>query len=269
MMDSSPDSSIGIPPTPSAWREKATGVLRIVSVVLVVLILLPQGSVRVPHAALFTAAMAGLGAGGVFLIGEPRKTQVVHQAVISGLVLLLIWVAVQTVPLPGGLFGNPIWNTAGAVLGPLDPRITIQPADTQAASVFLALPLISFTTLLILNQGDEAAVRLIRQLAWVGGTVAAFAILQFQLFPETLLFGEKQAYIDSLTATFVNRNTAATFLGLTALALLVVLVLDGRSLKMAEVLRWLAGSHRRSRPKIGWRLPTTACYWLARSQRSF
>ncbi len=131
-------------------------------------------------------------------------------------------------------------------------------ADTQAASVFLALPLISFTTLLILNQGDEAAVRLIRQLAWVGGTVAAFAILQFQLFPETLLFGEKQAYIDSLTATFVNRNTAATFLGLTALALLVVLVLDGRSLKMAEVLRWLAGSHRRSRPKIGWRLPTTA-----------
>jgi uncharacterized membrane protein len=66
---------------------------------------------------------------------------------------------------------------------------------------------------------DDKAERAFKVLAIGGGLIAALSLLQFLLLPNFLVFGEKRYYLDSLTTFFVNRNTAATLLGLTVLCL--------------------------------------------------
>lgn len=259
----------------SALKVAATGVMRWLLIGLVFLVLLPQGSVRVTHAAAFAAVAAASAALAILLFGEAGKTRVVHRAVLVGLALLVGWVGVQTTPLEGWSAANPLWGSAEVILGPLSPTISIQPWDGRSATVYLALPILVFCGCLTLFPDDDSALWLLRRLAWLGGAIAAWAIFQFEFFPDTLLFDTKRVYLDSLTGTFVNRNTAATFLGLTALALLLVLVLDARSLRIADLVRWLTSSQvRRSAPRVGWRFPlgilllaaTLAALFLTRSR---
>ncbi|MBR7517855.1 hypothetical protein KC217_19455, partial [Mycobacterium tuberculosis] len=65
-----------------------------------------------------------------------------------------------------------------------------------------------------------------------GAVLAAGGIVQDLAAPRTLLIFEKTSYVGDLTLSFVNRNTAATFLGV-----LLLLVL-GRLLQHYDTLRF-------------------------------
>jgi hypothetical protein len=66
-------------------------------------------------------------------------------------------------------------------------------------------------------------------LAVGAGLISLFGLGQFLLFPKMLLTESKRYYLDSLTAVFVNRNTAATFLGLSFLILATFASENGRA----------------------------------------
>ncbi|MGO8388838.1 1,4-beta-xylanase, partial [Rhizobium johnstonii] len=88
--------------------------------------------------------------------------------------------------------------------------------------LWVALPFFTFLTGLLLCDTDQRARKVLTGLWLTAGIIAVFGLLQFLLFPNILIVVEKRAYLDSLTAVFVNRNTAATFLGLGTLLMLTL-----------------------------------------------
>jgi hypothetical protein len=50
--------------------------------------------------------------------------------------------------------------------------------------------------------------------AVIGLAYALYGILSFYLIPGTLLWFQKYAYLESVTSTFINRNSYATYAGL-------------------------------------------------------
>ncbi|MGO7544055.1 1,4-beta-xylanase, partial [Rhizobium ruizarguesonis] len=83
---------------------------------------------------------------------------------------------------------------------------------------------------------DQRARKVLAGLGLSAVIIAVFGLLQFLLFPSILIFIEKHAYLDSLTAVFFNRNTAATFLGLGTLLMLTLVrnVTKGRATRRID-----------------------------------
>lgn len=92
-----------------------------------------------------------------------------------------------------------------------------------------SLPLGSFMLGLILYAKDKNAIHALRGASIFGSIIAILSIIQFTVDDNSLLFGAKHFYLDSLTATFVNRNTAATFLGMTLILILAELTYSSYS----------------------------------------
>ncbi|MET3614953.1 hypothetical protein ABID16_003296 [Rhizobium aquaticum] len=127
--------------------------------------------------------------------------------------LLALWACSQALRFEGNPFANPVWKSASEVLGALPGSISIVPADTLATIIPVLLPFAVFTTGVLLFQSDASATRLLRFLAISGGLVALYGLIQFEFFPDYLMFRKKDYYLDDLTSVLVNRNSIATYLG--------------------------------------------------------
>jgi hypothetical protein len=128
------------------------------------------------------------------------------------LAALLACAALQA--FPSSEFANPAWKSVSDNLGPVAGTISVAPGMTLDALTALALPFLAFIAALSLFQGDDEALLLWRALAYFGAGYAVFGILQDALLPEQILLETKRFYIGSLTASFINRNTAGTFFGI-------------------------------------------------------
>ncbi|MBY5588545.1 O-antigen ligase family protein [Rhizobium leguminosarum] len=189
---------------------------------LVILTLIPFGSVT-PLAFAFAAiGMFALAIISGLLFGEPRQSRWVFSVALFLLVVLAGWTFIQTIELPSNWLANPAWNAARDLAGVQYAAISVEPADTLASILWIALPFVTFLTGLLLCDTDQRARKVLTGLGLTAGIVAVFGLLQFLLFPNILIVVEKRAYLDSLTAVFVNRNTAATFLGLGTLLMLTL-----------------------------------------------
>ena len=126
---------------------------------------------------------------------------------------------VQSVQLSNHPLEHSIWRLVRDNLGPVKGAISVAPAQTRASLVAFS-PLLAFILSLALFQTLPYALTMLKRLSYFSAAVAFYGILQHLLFPLQLGFGEKIFYLDSLTAFFVNRNSAGTFLGVgTTLAL--------------------------------------------------
>jgi len=109
---------------------------------------------------------------------------------------------------------HPIWQEAQKALGvPLQPSVSI--ARNQPWFE-LGRPLVCMLAIAcgFLVGGDrERARQLIKVIAWSGAAYAAYGILAHLFDPTRLLWREKEAYLASVTGTFINRNTAAAYFG--------------------------------------------------------
>ncbi|MEO1065964.1 MAG: O-antigen ligase family protein [Pseudomonadota bacterium] len=111
-------------------------------------------------------------------------------------------------------------NAVFSLVGDSDlPELTT-PSNTVmviATELSRALPFLSvllfFTGCIAIIQSRLSANRMIDFCANFGIVFAIFGLIQFLLFPDRLLIFEKKAYLDSLTSFLVNRNHAATFIG--------------------------------------------------------
>jgi O-antigen ligase len=120
---------------------------------------------------------------------------------------------------------HPIWAKASQALGqPLAPSVSI----TRGQPLFaLGAPLANILALLlglIVGVDSDRARRGVGVMAWAGVGYAVYSIPAFLFDPTALLWREKTAYVESLTGTFVNRNTAAAYFGSCAAVWLVLLM---------------------------------------------
>ncbi len=120
---------------------------------------------------------------------------------------------------------HPIWMKASAALGTdLEPSASIargQPWFALGASIADMLALILG---LVVGSNRLHARRTLDVIAWSGGAYALYGILALAFDPTAILWREKVAYLGSLTATFINRNTAAAYFGSCSVVWLLLLL---------------------------------------------
>ena len=119
---------------------------------------------------------------------------------------------------------NPIWKQAQTVLGvPLVGSISIA---RNRPWFELGRPLVCMLALscgFLVATDSGRARQLLNVIAWSGVVYAAFGIVAHIFDPTHILWREKEAYLNSVTGTFINRNTAGAYFGSCALVWSVLL----------------------------------------------
>lgn len=175
---------------------------------------------------------------GLAVAGVPKWAGQALWVVVGLLALVLAWTAFQNSPLSRP-WSHDAWIRAGMWLSQDRMQISVSPGADVVAFIKIALPLGVFALGLILLQDDERSMRVLQAVNFIGFAIAVFSILQFLWFPKTLVSSEKIYYLDSLTAPFVNRNTAATFYGSASLLSASLLIRRLEPLNLASVLQRL------------------------------
>jgi O-antigen ligase len=138
--------------------------------------------------------------------------------------LVAAWAVFQS--LPWNLMGwhHPIWDRASEVLGfTLDASIGL---DREAAFVRLFRLTIYagfFTVAWQAARRSEGAGALVGAVALIGTAYSLYGLIEFASPHPHILWFPKDAYAEDVTGTFVNRNSFATFAGLSLIADLALL----------------------------------------------
>ncbi len=198
----------------------------------------PYGSMNPPVIAFWcivlgiaaiTASPRGLRAGQLALVGLAGIVVTAYGLVLHEQLAANPWFATF----------HPIWRETSEVLGiPIEPSVSIardQPFFALGASLVDMLVLIcSF----VVCTDRHRASQLLRVVAWSGAAYAIYGIAAFLIEPTKILGREKLAYLDVLTSTFVNRNTAAVFFGSCALVWLLLLCERIRRQFPSGLIQW-------------------------------
>jgi O-antigen ligase len=109
---------------------------------------------------------------------------------------------------------HPIWREAEAALHlPIEPIVSIARNQPWLELGRPLLCVLSIACGFLIGADQRRARRLIRFVAWSGAAYAAYGILAYIFDPTHILWREKEAYLGSVTGTFINRNTAAAYFG--------------------------------------------------------
>ena len=118
---------------------------------------------------------------------------------------------------------HPLWSIASDALGTqLDPSISIARHEPYFA---LGQPLVCMLALVggfvvCLDRGRART--LLWVLAWSGVAYALYGVAAHLIDPTKILWRDKSAYVANVTATFINRNTAAVYFGSCAVVCLML-----------------------------------------------
>jgi O-antigen ligase len=119
---------------------------------------------------------------------------------------------------------HPIWSEASEILGlPVTPSVSIVRYQPWFE---LGRPLACMLALacgFLVGTESRRARQLLKVIAWSGLGYAIYGILAYTFDPTRILWREKDAYLLSVTGTFINRNTAAAFFGSCAIVWSVLL----------------------------------------------
>jgi O-antigen ligase len=80
-------------------------------------------------------------------------------------------------------------------------------------------------------------------MAWAGAGYAIYGIFALLFEPTTVLWREKTAYVGNLTATFINRNTAAAYFGSCSVVWFVLLMEAVRGRLPRGAIEWRKVPH--------------------------
>lgn len=129
---------------------------------------------------------------------------------IAVVLLFLLLAQTRWPALPGQM--DPVLAEAGRLLDRSFPdRVSSSASTPWHALGPNLLFLLAFTRAYLMARDDQQATRVLLFIAFYAGLLAIYGIVAFTIAPEQLLGRQKTAYLGNLTATFVNRNTAAAF----------------------------------------------------------
>jgi O-antigen ligase len=126
-----------------------------------------------------------------------------------------VWIYVQAATWTPAQLHNPIWELERRGLDVYIPgSITINRSETAIALLRLLTEGAVFWLYLQLCRLPQRAYRSVQVVAFIGAVYAVYGIVAFYVFPGTILWFPKTYYLDSVTSTFINRNSYATYAGL-------------------------------------------------------
>jgi O-antigen ligase len=174
------------------------------------------------NAALFGALVIAYEAG-VLWRGRAHAVAVRRVALLAACITVVaIWCLLQASTWLPASSQAPIWQLARETLQTnIAGSISVNRDATIVALLRLLTAACAFWLMLQLCRSSVRARRLVGALAVVGAGYAAYGIVAFFGFPGTILWFTKFHYLDSLTATFVNRNTYAAYGGIGLVCALV------------------------------------------------
>ena len=214
-----------VPPGRAAetWLHRAL-------LLVVALAALPLGSNRpLPAAALALAVGLLMALWGLLAATSALRVRVGPARLIWPLALygaVCLWILLQWLPGVPAPFADPAWREASRILGmEVAGRMSVDPEATLTGLMHLLTYAGVFWLSLQLLREPERARSALRAVALIGALYALYGLVVFFAGNEWILIYRKWAYRDTLTSTFVNRNSYATFAGLTLLCA-VALLLD-------------------------------------------
>ena len=129
--------------------------------------------------------------------------------------LTCVWILVQASTWIPAWFENPIYQYGRETLNiDLLGSITINRELTYLALLRLLTEGAVFWLFLQLGRSSQRAHWTVQAVALIGMAYAVYGVVAFFIFPGTILWFPKWAYTDSVTSTFVNRNSYATYAGI-------------------------------------------------------
>ncbi|GEO15766.1 O-antigen ligase family protein [Microvirga aerophila] len=151
--------------------------------------------------------------------------------------LLAVWIALQAVSWTPEAWHHPLWATAREALnGPVAGAVSLNGEATALALLRLLTAVAVFWLAVQFGHSRSNARTCLYAVVVIGSAYAVYGLIAHTLFPTTILWLEKEAYLDSVTSTFINRNTYATYAGL---GLMVGIALLTREIeKVGEGRTW-------------------------------
>jgi O-antigen ligase len=129
--------------------------------------------------------------------------------------LTCVWILMQANTWIPAWLENPIYQYGRETLSiDLPGSITINRALTYMALLRLLTEGAVFWLFLQLCRSPQRAHWTVQAVAIIGMAYAIYGIIAFFVFPGTILWLTKYAYLDSVTSTFINRNSYATYVGI-------------------------------------------------------
>lgn len=203
------------------WRDRAATAIAVATVALAPF---PYGSIDMMWLAFWVLGLAA-----ALLLSDKTRLSGAHLGALglaAGLLGLTFAIAlVQVIPDPRLVSPHPAWGEASRLLGTeLPGRVSVTltpPAHLMGPALALFL---AFCCGIVLGSSPERARRIFVVLGWIGLAYALYGILAFLQDPTMVLSRSKRHHAGNLTATFMNRNTAAAFFGAHALIWFLVLL---------------------------------------------
>lgn len=170
---------------------------------------------------------------------------------------VLVWVVVQSMPLPSAWQGaaHPLWQSAGAMLPQMGRYISLAPGDAlPILAHFIGYGLV-FALAAGVGQRQSSSRILLAGLAGGGTLVCLYGLIVYLAGNHYVLWLPKTSYADSLTGTYINRNTFATFAGVVVLLNLCMYlqrigeIPSPSRANLNQRLRMLVGL---TAPRVGW-----------------
>lgn len=192
-------------PRPPKWLSRHFKLASLLSAAYTAIILLgivAFGSARPFALSTACCAISILLILAVCLRGIPSRSTSPVIVASSYLCIAIAWILIQA-----GLLNFGIPGSSGT--------ISVQPSDSIFAVQFLAYPVLIYLTGVVVLQTETDAREFNVMLTLGCSALVMVSFVQFLLSPGYVLTVEKQAYIDSFTATLINRNSAGTLVGLT------------------------------------------------------
>jgi O-antigen ligase len=233
-------SASAAPPSLSDW----------IALTVLVAAPLPLGSVEPRFVALWCI---GLAVSCVLALASPLDRAAARDILLAaGVFLIYLAVAVwQILPAAGGS-GHPAWRATAEATG--QSLVSYPSADPGRGLRDLGgsfLFVLAFIRFRLMAQQQRRARRILIAMVISGTLVVLIGALNHVASPGTLLWREKIAYLGTFTGTFINRNTASTVFGSTAIAATMLLasrlrrrwvptrVISDHLWQIGQTLRWL------------------------------
>jgi O-antigen ligase len=134
---------------------------------------------------------------------------------------------------------NPIWAKTSELLGEaITPSVSIIRGEPFYALGPSLAALLALILGLVVGADNDRSRQALLVMGWSGVGYAAYGIATLLFDPTAILWHEKVFNTESLTATFINRNTAAAYFGSCAVVWLVMLMARVRGQLPAGAIVW-------------------------------
>lgn len=190
---------------------------------------IPFGANRPWAWSLYALLIAGLG--GIYFVRQlfsSNELDIAIKPLKYPIILVMapvLWAGLQLSTWGPIDWTHPFWRLASEQLSPVvGLRISLAPKDTAASLMKLVSYLLVFFLSFQFNRRSDRALITFNAVAYAGFAYALFGLYAFWSGNNELFWFDNKAYKGNVRATFVNRNSYATYAGLSLLALIPLLM---------------------------------------------